>query len=454
MKLLPNSRIFVVGGGPAGAFFSYYVLKIAKEKGLNLDLTIFEGKLFSRSGPPGCNYCAGVISETLIEKMERIGISLPPEIARSTVEGYSMVTRKGKLFLAHPLRKKRIVTVFRGNGPLFSNITKNISFDDFLLREAVKAGAKVNYRRVKSIHISRNPEDMVTVELDNGEKLKADLVVGAFGLNTELMKKVESMNFGYRPPKVIRTCQTEIKLDPEFVKEKFGNYIFIFNMGVKKLRFSAIIPKGEYITITLVGKDDLAFSDMENFLKAPFMREMLPEGWSLPYQNCHCLPRIPLNSAKKPYANRFIIIGDASCSRYYKNGIESALITAILAAETIINSGISEKEIKKGYWKRARKIAFDNYFGRLLFRLNDFIARVGFIVESHLRIVRSGHFTSSILKDILWNLFTGNKEYKKIFIKTLHPFLLLTMIVSGTITIFNNLKRFFLKRYPKGDIRK
>ncbi|MEW6457335.1 MAG: hypothetical protein AB1410_11555 [Acidobacteriota bacterium] len=447
LKLTDNSRIAIIGGGPAGAFFAFYLLKLAREKKLNLSVEIYEGKYFSRSGPPGCNYCAGVISETLIEKMEKIGIALPQEIAQSRVEGYYMKTIKGGLLLTHPLKRNKIATVFRGNGPLFSNITKNISFDDFLLREATKMGAKVYYERVNSIEIPPNLESKTILRVGNNNKyVEADLVVGAFGLNTNLMEKMKNMGFGYKPPKTLKTFQTEIKLDSEFIKQKFGNNIYIFNMGIDNLRFVAIVPKGEFLTLTLVGKKDVTFSQLKKFLNFPHMKEMLPENWSFPLQHCHCLPRIATTPAKKPYTNRLVIIGDASCSRYYKNGIESALITASLAAEAAINYGISEENFKHEYYKKAKKIIVDNYYGRLLFYFNDFISRFAFVVESHLRIGLSKGYTSTLLKNILWNMFTGNIEYKRIFFRTLNPVLQISMLSSIFLTIWINLKRRLFER--------
>ncbi|MGQ9617858.1 MAG: NAD(P)/FAD-dependent oxidoreductase [Candidatus Aminicenantia bacterium] len=450
--LSKNGRIIVIGGGPAGAFFSYYLLKIAEEKKLSFDLNIFEGKYFLRSGPSGCNFCAGVLSETLIERMKKINISLPQEISQSSVGGYCMLTRKGKLILQHPLHLRKIVTVFRGNGPLFSNITQNISFDDFLLREAIKMGAKVHYKRVTSIKIPSRPEEKIMVETEDGNCFDGDLVVGAFGLNTDFLAKVEKLGFGYKPPKVVKTCQTELKLGSDFIREKFKNFIYILNLGLKDLRFSAIIPKGDYITITLVGGKDLTFSAMKKFLATDLVKELLPEGFSLPPQHCHCLPRIAISPAKKPFTNRFVIIGDASCSRYYKNGIESALITASLAVETAINVGITEEDFKKGYWKRVKRIAIDNNFGKALFYLNELISRVSLLAESHIQSASKDGFPSNILKNILWNMFTGNIEYRKIFFNALNPFLLLYTTIVGFAILFKRVKgklKMYLKREKK-----
>ncbi len=44
--LKDGSHIAVIGGGPAGSFFAHFASKIAKEKGIDIKITIFEGKNF------------------------------------------------------------------------------------------------------------------------------------------------------------------------------------------------------------------------------------------------------------------------------------------------------------------------------------------------------------------------------------------------------------------------
>jgi hypothetical protein len=63
LTLENGSRIAVVGGGPAGSFFSYFVLQFAKRIDLEISVDIYERKNFSVFGAAGCNMCAGVISE-------------------------------------------------------------------------------------------------------------------------------------------------------------------------------------------------------------------------------------------------------------------------------------------------------------------------------------------------------------------------------------------------------
>ena len=51
-----GSRIAVVGGGPAGSFFTYYALDFAERLGMEIHVDIFEAKDFLCAGPAGCNH--------------------------------------------------------------------------------------------------------------------------------------------------------------------------------------------------------------------------------------------------------------------------------------------------------------------------------------------------------------------------------------------------------------
>ncbi|MCK5093087.1 MAG: hypothetical protein KAR18_00085, partial [Spirochaetes bacterium] len=93
--LKDGSKIAVIGAGPAGAFFADFAMHRARERRLNLSITLFDGKDFTQSGPKGCNLCAGVISETLIDRMCSIGIVLPEEKIQRKIEGYYLRLKTG-----------------------------------------------------------------------------------------------------------------------------------------------------------------------------------------------------------------------------------------------------------------------------------------------------------------------------------------------------------------------
>ncbi len=47
IKLADGSQIAVIGGGPAGSFFSYFFLDFAERIGLDVQVDVFEHQNFS-----------------------------------------------------------------------------------------------------------------------------------------------------------------------------------------------------------------------------------------------------------------------------------------------------------------------------------------------------------------------------------------------------------------------
>ncbi|MEE9488785.1 MAG: hypothetical protein V3W00_08750, partial [Candidatus Brocadiales bacterium] len=85
LSLADGAEIAVIGGGPAGAFYSIYALKLAKDLGKKINLRLFDRKTFSNQGPPGCNMCAGVISETMVQHLAIDGINIPPSVVQRSI---------------------------------------------------------------------------------------------------------------------------------------------------------------------------------------------------------------------------------------------------------------------------------------------------------------------------------------------------------------------------------
>jgi len=115
--------------------------------------------------------------------------------------------------------------------------------------------------------------------------------------------------------------------------------------------------------------------------------------------------------------DRLVMVGDASFSRHYKNGIESAFLTAQMAAETSLKHGIDAITFRTHYIKQAtKKILYDNRYGRLLFKMNDIFSAVPILTHSHFTIAeKKDSGPAKRVRSILWNMFTGNIPYKDIF---------------------------------------
>src|SRR5262245_45194911 len=90
LQLENGSRVAVIGGGPAGSFFSYFLLSMAKQVGLNISVDIFEPRNFNIPGPQGCNMCGGVLYEALVQNLAVEGINLPTSVVQRGME-YNMM---------------------------------------------------------------------------------------------------------------------------------------------------------------------------------------------------------------------------------------------------------------------------------------------------------------------------------------------------------------------------
>jgi len=444
LRLSNGSQIAIIGGGPAGAFFAHFAMKYAQELGIDLSITLFDGKDFLQKGPKGCNLCAGVIAESLNHKLKKEGICLPEKRIINRVEGYSLHWGQEILHLSFDeYGRDTIATVFRGNGPRYSTFPDIISFDDFLLSWAQDRGAQIIASPVWDIKKSKDKNEPISVyygKNNNQDKYEADLVIVACGVNTNLIKKIQGLGFGYKPPSTILTYQAEVKMGRDEVQRHFGNTIHVYMPKATHLRYVTIIPKGDFITITLIGKQSVNEEVFSELSLITNLQAIVP----LLKPSCFCYPRIAVSPAKKPFTDRMVIIGDASFSRHYKNGIESAFLTAKLAAETACFKGSDASSFSSFYYKNAKKlIIHDNYYGRLLFTLNDVIFSLPPLAQIHFTLAKKErkNSPSKKIRTILWYMFTGGISYKDIFKISLDLKLQISLLSHTMIILIEKLKK-------------
>src|SRR5512134_1343848 len=93
LPLPDGGRIAVIGAGPAGSLFAHFALRLARQMGLRVGITIFDGKNFVLRGPAGCNKGAGVVSEMVAARLATEGIVLPADRVQCRIGGYYLQTR-------------------------------------------------------------------------------------------------------------------------------------------------------------------------------------------------------------------------------------------------------------------------------------------------------------------------------------------------------------------------
>ncbi|MBF0285495.1 MAG: hypothetical protein HQL51_13670 [Magnetococcales bacterium] len=431
MKLSDDSRVAIIGGGPAGSMTGFFLLELADRIGLRLTVDLYEKRDFNLIGPPGCNMCAGVVSESLVQVLAAEGINLPPLVVQRGIDSYVLHTSGlNPVAIEAPSHDLRIATVYRGSGPERPMGDEPwASFDKHLLELAQQRG--VNVLRQRVTEIERTEDGLPVVIHGKDERTPYDFLVGAVGVNSSTMKIFEGLGFEFRPPPTSKGFLSEIYLGQEQTREYLGTALHIFLLDIPRLKFAAIIPKAEYVTVCLLGKE-IDREVARHFLSSPEVRNCFPADLNWCYgaghceagEACHCAPKLAMGAAHHPYGDRVALVGDSAVSRLYKDGIGAAYITAKSLAATAIFLGISSDDFKRHYWPVVRGIHLDNHFGRAIFAATKLYQKFKFLRRGMVRMVQEEHGLESedrIMSRVLWDAFTGSATYRNIFFRTMTP---------------------------------
>jgi flavin-dependent dehydrogenase len=419
-QLEDGSSVAVVGGGPAGSFFSYFLLKLADVAGVDVKVDLYEPRDYTCAGAGSCNHCGGIISESLVQLLATEGINLPPTVVRRGLDSYVLHMDVGSVRIETPLQEKRIAAAYRGAGPKGSSGLEAGSFDRYLQQLAVGEGANLIPRRVSDLTwVDGRP----VVTARNEEPRTYDLVVGAVGVNSAALKLFEKLDFGYEPPGTTKTFICEFLLGEQTILEHMGPSMHVFLLDMPRVEFAAFIPKGDYLTLCLLG-DSIDKKLVQSFLDQPEVQGALPPNVDLALPNCNCAPKINVRRAIRPFRDRMVLIGDSGVARLYKDGIGSAYRTAKAAATTAIFQGISEEDFRSHYWKACRVINNDNTIGEGMFRFTRLIQKLPFARRGVLRMVsgeQQVEGTRRPMSTVVWDLFTGSAPYREVFVRTIKP---------------------------------
>lgn len=419
MPMRDGSRIAVIGAGPAGSMFSYFVLNMAESVGLDLHVDLYEPRQFCHRGPAGCNHCGGVVSESLVQRLATEGVALPDEVVQRGLESYTLHMDVGDTRIATPLHESRIAAIYRGNGPRDSEPLDTHSFDGYLQQLAAGKGARLVRKLVVDV---RKHDDAMQVECADGGTADYDLVVLASGVNSRLARSLEGLAEPHEWPTLTKTFICEFKLGKEVIRKTLGPSMHVFLLDIPRLEFAALIPKGDYATLCLLG-EDIDDRLMDRFFSSPEVSGCFPGG-VIPRHVCHCYPRINIRGARPPFGDRLVMIGDSGTTRLFKDGIGAAYRTAKAAARTVAFHGVAAADFREHYWPLCRKIDRDNQVGKFVFWVGSLVQRARFARRGVLAMVAAEQASETAPKrmsGVLWDLFSGSAPYTNVFLRTLHP---------------------------------
>jgi flavin-dependent dehydrogenase len=434
-NLQDGSRVAVVGGGPAGSFFSFFLLKMAHAIDLDIEVDIYEPRSFGRCGPAGCNHCGGVVSESLVQILAAEGINLPKGVVQRGIESYQVHMDVGDVVIDSPVGERRIAALYRGNGPREGEDAPLDSFDGYLQDLARDRGARVVRQLITGVEWQ---DERPLLKFADGEERSYDLVAVAAGVNSNFINMLDDLPVDFQPPRTTRGYICEFRMTEEEMLKTLGASVHVFLLTIPRFEFAAIIPKGEFATVVMVG-EDLDQELVHAFLQDPVVQRCFPTA-STPCV-CSCAPLINLGARKRPYGDRVVMVGDSGITRLYKDGIGASYRTAKAAASTAVFQGVSSEAFEKHFWPACKSIVNDNNIGKLMFAMNGLFKRSRITRSAMLRMAQREQDKVGAkphMSSLLWNMFTGSAPYSEMFLGTFHPGFISNLVMSIAASILPN----------------
>jgi flavin-dependent dehydrogenase len=458
-----GDRVAIVGGGPAGSLFAIHLLREARRLDRSVEAVVIEKRAFpvpssSAVHCRGCNFCAGIVSPRLNELLEECAIEIPEEIVQGRID-YIWVHGQWKNVRLRVPDDKKMYSVYRGSLP-GRRTGSPAGFDSFLLGEAVREGAKIQYGEALKLTCGSSGVPSLAIMLPSGEttSIEASFLAIACGINPhyssqnhadELISSIRVLNPSFVPGRSRRALIFELDVGEDFLKRHLNREIYFIEYGSKHLALehTALIPKGRFLTVAMIGKciDEAFFPHdrgqiIHAFLTLPQVDRILPGIAAAPLA-CTCTPRMSVTTATSPFGNGFALIGDAVGSRLNKDGLYSAYVTASHLAKTVLHQGTDQQSLASGYGNTVEWLRSDNRFGRTVFG----ISRAAFSTPLLSRVVYQAFATEYKVRDqrsrplssMLWKIASGMADYRDVLHEMCSYGVLRSVLVGMAVTLRN-----------------
>lgn len=398
--LQDNSRVVIIGGGPAGSACALALKRKATQLNKAIEIVLIEGKQFA--GELHHNQCVGVLSPPLPRLMsDELGIPFPNQLSKTLITGYVL----------HSMSEK--ITLDTGIEP--SVALRRVQFDDYMLNKVREHGVTILPARAVDVEFNH---DGVVIYTENAP-VEADVVVGAFGLD-DGSGAMFSRASRYRPPKALSAVVTKYHPGEELMKA-LDHRINVFLPAHKEIEFGGITPKGDHLTINIAGKS-VNSQLMREFLEMPQVENLLNHLDEFGKYNSKDARffkgRFPCALAQEFYGDRYVMVGDAAgLVRSFKGkGVTSGVQTGIRAANTMLLVGISKEAFHDDYRRANEDIISDLPYGRIMRFITINFARYGMLDA----VIKAAE-TDLGLQGALFGAVSAHIPYKPVLIKSLLP---------------------------------
>jgi geranylgeranyl reductase family protein len=334
--------LIIVGAGPAGS-------TAARTAGnMGLKALILEKEIFPRYKP-----CGGALSDRAISLLD---FPLPEELCERTITGARVHFKDA---VAEQHKGYRLLTL----------VTRS-SFDDFLLKKAMNAGAEVENQKVLDFVESK---DHVEVQTDEG-CYKSRFLVIASGFQSRLKDRIQGQDAKDR----YGICLvTEIEEKDEEIDKRLHDILDIY-FGVAEGGYGWIFPHRGYYSVGIGGVAENFLhprAAMNDFLKRNgFFGDYRIHGHLIPFGGRNrriASPRVLLAGDSAGFVDAFTGEGI-----YY--AIRSGQIAASAVAEKLTDKRLN---LPRTYESRCRKdfgteLKYAHLLSKVMHSRPDFLYRV------------------------------------------------------------------------------
>jgi flavin-dependent dehydrogenase len=394
MRLGPLSdgaSVIIIGGGPGGAACGIALRRLATAMNRSIRVFLYEGKSFATESH--YNQCVGVLSPPICSILENdLGIAFPFHLVQRCITGYVL----------HG--ERQAISLIREEEPSYA--VRRVQFDAYLLDQARMAGVEVIQSRVTDLEFHT---DRVMVYSESAPR-HADAVVAAFGLDFGSAHILSSPT-PYRQPRFLDSIVTKLHPPADYI---FGEHIHAYLPPWPAVEFGAITPKGNHLTVNIAGAKVNA-NWMDRFLSWGPVQSVLPRvdrhHLTRPADLLFFKGRFPVSIAKGFYGDRYVAIGDAAgLVRAFKGkGVNSACLSGIWAAETMLRQGISRAAFDTDYVRACAETIQDFPYGRAVRRL-AVLGAAWHLMDPLITAARK----EQILRDALFDAVSGHRTYRSI----------------------------------------
>lgn len=301
--------VIIVGGGPAGATAAYHLAQCGIAVAL-LDKHPF----------PHAKACGGGLTYRLLRRFPELADALSPYVLKriQTIHFYAPDASALRYTYAEPL----------------SLMVQRQDFDALLIERCKQAGVTVIAPcRASDVKIAEKYVDVVT---DHGETFRANVVIGADGVNS-MVARASGLRAKWQRTQVMSSVVAEgpVQLqdvaDPETISILFGFH---------GLGYGWLFPKGDLVNVGIAGmllenKQTRIKTVFDEFIQALKTRKMLAPDFEPTNIRGGLIPIKGVMSTTQ--TDRVLLCGDAAgfVNAITGEGIYYAMVSGDLAAKTV-----------------------------------------------------------------------------------------------------------------------